>query len=304
MFSFCDRKVVLFVLPEQLNNICAMRIARHLILIIFILGGPAFAEEPPLATSEPATKTLMWSDGTRYVGGVVDGKRTGKGTIFWQDGTRFVGNFKNDGRNGPGTMILPDGTVYNGIFKDDELISTTTTAEIQVIPDTGTRPAELSEPVAEISAASLEADTSKVTRIEKEPRQATTLPPQDLSRSAPITRMSESTRESLESMVDQWAADWSNQDVDRYLAHYSDQFRVPGRQSRNKWQTLRRSRLERPAFINVSILFEKLEIVGTDLAEVTFRQTYESDRYGDVTRKRLDLVRESEKWLIKRERSI
>jgi len=37
---------------------------------------------------------------------------------------------------------------------------------------------------------------------------------------------------------------------------------------------------------------------------VTFRQTYESDRYGDVTRKRLDLVRESEKWLIKRERSI
>jgi len=246
----------------------------------------------------------MWPDGTRYVGGVVEGKRTGKGTIFWQDGTRFVGNFKNDGRNGPGTMILPDGTVYNGIFINDELVSTSTAAEIQTIANTGTLSAELSEPVAEISAASLEADTPKVARTAKESRETTTLLPQNVPLSEPITLMSEATEESLKFMVDQWAADWSSQDVDRYLAHYSDQFRVPGKQSRNKWQTLRRSRLARPAFINVSIVFEKLEVVGTDLAEVTFRQTYESDRYGDVTRKRLDLVRESEKWLIKRERSI
>ena len=151
-----------------------MRNARHLIFIIFILSVPAFAEEQPLAASEPATKTLMWPDGTRYVGGVVDGKRTGKGTIFWQDGTRFVGNFKNDGRNGPGTMILPDGTVYNGIFKNDELVSTTTAAEIQTIASTGNLSAELSEPVAEITAASLEADTPKVARTEKEPKETTT----------------------------------------------------------------------------------------------------------------------------------
>ena len=61
------------------------------------------------AVEEPVTKTLVWPDGTRYVGGVLDGKRSGKGTIFWQDGTRFVGQFENDMRNGPGTMILPDG---------------------------------------------------------------------------------------------------------------------------------------------------------------------------------------------------
>jgi len=76
---------------------------------------------------EPVTKTLVWPDGTRYVGGVLDGKRSGKGTIFWQDGTRFVGQFENDMRNGPGTMILPDGTVYTGFFKNDELVDTEAT---------------------------------------------------------------------------------------------------------------------------------------------------------------------------------
>jgi len=72
--------------------------------------------------SDSDNKTLLWPDGTRYVGGVKDGKRAGKGTIFWQDGTRFIGNFANDQRNGPGTMILPDGSVYNGYFSNDVLV--------------------------------------------------------------------------------------------------------------------------------------------------------------------------------------
>ena len=83
------------------------------------------AEDAP--ATDLVTKTLVWPDGTRYVGGVLEGKRTGKGTIFWQDGTRFVGQFENDMRNGPGTMILPDGTVYTGFFKNDELIDTEST---------------------------------------------------------------------------------------------------------------------------------------------------------------------------------
>ena len=71
-------------------------------------------------------KTLIWPDGTRYVGGFENGKRTGRGTIFWQEGSRFIGYFENDMRNGPGTMILSDGTVYRGYFKDDKLVYTET----------------------------------------------------------------------------------------------------------------------------------------------------------------------------------
>lgn len=109
-----------------------MRILITLALVchLAILTGPIEAEEADGTgyaedtTDLPVTRTLVWPDGTRYVGGVIDGKRSGKGTIFWQDGTRFVGQFENDMRNGPGTMILPDGTVYTGFFKGDELIDT------------------------------------------------------------------------------------------------------------------------------------------------------------------------------------
>ena len=78
------------------------------------------------AGAEAKIKTLIWPDGTRYVGGFENGKRTGRGTIFWQEGSRFIGYFENDMRNGPGTMILPDGTVYRGYFKDDKLVYTET----------------------------------------------------------------------------------------------------------------------------------------------------------------------------------
>lgn len=55
------------------------------LLLLFSLN--IFAAED----TESATRTLVWSDGTRYVGGVEDGKRSGKGTTFWQDGACFVG---------------------------------------------------------------------------------------------------------------------------------------------------------------------------------------------------------------------
>ena len=95
----------------------------HLLLILLVLA-PYGLQANDKTTLNPATKTLIWPDGTRYVGGVDEGKRKGKGTIFWQDGTRFVGQFENDMRNGPGTMTLPDGTVYSGTFKNDELVNT------------------------------------------------------------------------------------------------------------------------------------------------------------------------------------
>lgn len=104
------RKTGILSFPKLLSILMIFSIAQ--------LGLPLYAEDE----TDSASKTLLWPDGTRYVGGVKDGKRAGKGTIFWQDGTRFVGNFENDQRNGPGTMILPDGTVYNGYFANDVLV--------------------------------------------------------------------------------------------------------------------------------------------------------------------------------------
>ena len=93
------------------------------LLLVLLVFAPLLIKAEDENTTAPITKTLAWPDGTRYVGGVMDGKRTGKGTIFWQDGTRFVGQFDNDMRNGPGTMILPDGTVYPGLFKNVKILT-------------------------------------------------------------------------------------------------------------------------------------------------------------------------------------
>ena len=104
-----------------------MNMKKTTLLVLSLMLVPFFDSKFALAIeSETNVKTLLWPDGTRYVGGIVNGKRTGRGTIFWQEGSRFIGYFENDMRNGPGTMILPDGTVYRGYFKDDKLVYTET----------------------------------------------------------------------------------------------------------------------------------------------------------------------------------
>ena len=107
------------------------------LLLILLTFAPFGLQADDKTSPNPATKTLVWPDGTRYVGGVKEGKRKGRGTIFWQDGTRFVGQFENDMRNGPGTMTLPDGTVYTGLFKNDELVDTEPTIAARKKPEAG-----------------------------------------------------------------------------------------------------------------------------------------------------------------------
>lgn len=272
------------------------------ILMLSVAPVRALAEEAAAgagaADDAPETETLIWPDGTRYVGGVKDGKRSGKGTIFWEDGTRFVGNFKNDMREGPGTMILPDGTVYNGYFSEDKLVQA---------------PAEPAEPVANTERqvatnepASRDAETQQPAVASARAGESTTLqetpPPQtDMPGeigSREVTELTDDLKEELMSMVDLWAAAWSEQNVPQYLAYYSEDFEVPGQQSRSAWEALRRSRLTRPGFIELEITFERFEIVEPNVVEVTFEQVYESDVYSDETMKTLTLTKEGPFWRI------
>jgi hypothetical protein len=234
--------------------------------------GAASGEVPESeSVAEAETKTLIWADGTRYVGGVENGKRAGRGTIFWQDGTRFVGTFENDMRNGPGTMILPDGTVYNGYFKDDKLVRA---------------PAEPGDP-----------DPGDLASATAELEQQTTPVSTD------ITVMTDTVRQQLEATIDLWAAAWSEQNVVQYLDNYASDFAVPGRQSRSGWEATRRSRLSRPGFIEVRLTYERFEITEPNVAEVWFKQTYNSDVYSDVTDKTLKLRKEGPFWRILEERT-
>ncbi len=314
-------------------------------------------------TDEPITKTLVWPDGTRYVGGVADGKRTGKGTIFWQDGTRFVGQFENDMRNGPGTMILPDGTVYTGFFKNDELVDTEATiaasnagesialdaadtasalgdTELPMEADSLTSepeapisqvdeydlieptrvaaaPAEEAAPVAAVAPVATAAvesaavDTAAVETAAVDTAAVDTAAAQpsseDYSLDDPyatdVTEITDSVKDELIETIDLWAAAWSDQNVTQYLTNYSQDFAVPGRQSRRTWEALRRTRLTRPSFINLGVDYQRFELVETNIVDVFFRQSYRSNSYSDLTDKVLRMQKEDQDWKILVERS-
>jgi len=294
---------------------------------------------------EAVTKTLVWPDGTRYVGGVADGKRSGKGTIFWQDGTRFVGQFENDMRNGPGTMILPDGTVYTGFFEDDELVDTESTIaasnaesvamdpedSMDVLDDASLpmeadslSDAEQPEPVEEVAQVD-EYDTLEgapaddyeevvedvietTAEIEDSTEEIAEAIAAEETLEAPystdVTEIAEAVKDELIETVDLWAAAWSDQNVPQYLANYSDDFAVPGRQSRRTWEALRRTRLTRPRYINLDVEYQRFELVEANVVDVFFRQTYSSNTYSDLTDKVLRLRKEDDtNWKILVERS-
>jgi hypothetical protein len=311
-----------------------MIIVRNTALTLLLMFLPFALTAEDQVVSESAMKTLVWPDGTRYVGGVEDGKRTGRGTIFWQDGTRFVGEFSNDMRNGPGTMILPDGTVYTGYFKDDELVdspaaSTITSADtgagdtssesqaldsdVIYLPVTGaqdTQPALVRAPVEEPQDEPVVEITASVNEPLDEPAAPVDEPVELASEELrvatfndQVTTLTDDVKQELVETIDLWGAAWSDQNVPQYLSNYAEDFRVPGKLNRNNWEALRRSRLTRPRYINLDIVYGKFEMVDTNLVDVFFRQKYQSNLYRDVTNKILRMRKEEHVWKIVREKS-
>jgi hypothetical protein len=277
----------------------------QLFLLLAFLYQPAMAEQASPADDANVTKTLLWPDGTRYVGGVHDGKRAGKGTIFWQDGTRFVGTFVNDKRNGPGTMILPDGTVYNGYFENDTLIERSDGVAIA-----GSEP---TAPIAEISADNIPAPLAasptakpQMASADTESAEPKRTPPAEVAATDidAVTTLSQQTREEVQAATDLWAAAWSDQNIDQYLAAYSAEFDVPGRQSRRQWEGLRRSRLSRPSRIEIRLVYDSFEVVAPNTVQVDFNQVYDSNLFSDKTDKRLLLKKEAAIWRIINEESL
>ena len=100
-----------------------------------------------------------------------------------------------------------------------------------------------------------------------------------------------------------WAAAWSRQDVDAYLAQYASDFSPPDGASRAAWAAGRRERLTRPESIEVEIRDLEVTVLGGDRAQATFEQAYRASHYRDQTNKTLDLRLEDGAWKIVRERS-
>ena len=86
--------------------------------------------------------------------------------------------------------------------------------------------------------------------------------------------------------------------MDGYLRAYVAGYKPNNTTSHKQWADQRRSRLTRPTFIKVELSDIEVTMLSDNRAEATFRQSYRSDRYRDVERKRVSLMRRSSGWKI------
>ncbi len=216
-------------------------------------------------------QSIQWPDGTRYEGGVVDGKQHGDGTIYWLDGSRFDGTFADGRREGPGTLTTSQDKVFRGVYESDVLVSTRGEVVAMVKP----APA-VEAPSTSAKDASMAAEKAAADALVAE----------------------------LERMVDRWSTAWSSQDLQAYLALYSETNSPVDGLARNRWLAQREDRLQQPDFIQVETSKKQVNLIAPDMAEIRFNQQYSSNLYSDETMKQLTVKREAGGWKIVKEASL
>ena len=108
----------------------------------------------------------------------------------------------------------------------------------------------------------------------------------------------EQTLAGAEAAVTAWARAWATQDADAHLAFYAGDFATPASLPRAEWEAQRRERIMLPERISVAISDLKSREVNPSRVNVSFKQTYQSDRLKVTSNKVMELVWRIGKWLI------
>ena len=61
--------------------------------------------------------------GSEYVGDIINGKRTGKGTLTYINGDKYVGDFVDGEFHGKGTVFLKNGKKIKGKWLNGNLVN-------------------------------------------------------------------------------------------------------------------------------------------------------------------------------------
>jgi predicted negative regulator of RcsB-dependent stress response len=101
--------------------------------------------------------------------------------------------------------------------------------------------------------------------------------------------------------VEAWAAAWSANDVNGYLARYAPSFKTPDGESRAAWENERKARIAKPRKIEVRIEGARVSFADANRATVTFRQHYRSNTFKASANKTLQMIRSGDQWLIQEE---
>ena len=103
-----------------------------------------------------------------------------------------------------------------------------------------------------------------------------------------------------EHFVKSWAAAWSAKNVHDYLAAYVPDFKPEG-MSHDTWKEQRVDRISKPKVIEVKLSGINLMAHDDSHVTISFTQSYRSDNYHAKTGKTLQMVRQSDRWLIAEE---
>jgi Flp pilus assembly protein TadD len=169
-------------------------------------------------------------------------------------------------------------------------------------PPSGTQPAKAGTQVAQASPQK-PAPTPQADKPAPPPAAAKPAPVVEKPAPAPAKPAAATNgADDVLKAVNGWAQAWSKKDASAYLAFYAKDFRVPGGESRTAWEKSRRTRIEAPKSISVSLASPKVTMQGNDQATVTFRQTYRSDVFKGTSNKTLTMVKSEGRWLIRDEK--
>jgi murein L,D-transpeptidase YafK len=105
----------------------------------------------------------------------------------------------------------------------------------------------------------------------------------------------------IKRLVSTWQRAWQEKDLQRYMAHYSEDFFSLGL-NRKGWRRHKSEINKRYGWISVTISNLKIKLLSSETATVRFDQEYSSDRYHDRGKKTIELIKRDGKWKIRTER--
>jgi tetratricopeptide (TPR) repeat protein len=149
--------------------------------------------------------------------------------------------------------------------------------------------------------------TTVAAKTETKPTKTATLPIRPADKAPEPAKTAEPAKSApaddgdIANAVNAWAQAWSSKDVDKYLASYADSFKPGKGMSRKAWEEMRRERVSRPSKIAVDISNQKISLVDSSTAKVSFKQSYRADGKPIRTDKTLIMKKVGSEWLINEE---
>jgi murein L,D-transpeptidase YafK len=109
-------------------------------------------------------------------------------------------------------------------------------------------------------------------------------------------------RKNVLDKLDAWKSDWESRDPDLYFGHFSGRFLSD---AGNAWQESKRRNISQKEWIRVNMSDISIYLYpGATLAVVSFTQSYSSDKFNDVTPKRVYMQQDRGQWRIALEENV